>query len=92
MARKSVQPPEVHALAATLRKRRDELGLSQTEVATAAGLNRSYVNEIEAGARNPTWTALRALARGYQSDLVDIVASAELAADAVQSEISGPSG
>ena len=85
MPRKPVQPPEVHALAATLRERRDKLKLSQTEVAAAAGLNRSYVNEIEAGARNPTWTALRALARGYQSELVDLIAAAERAlADAEQ--------
>lgn len=84
MARKLEQPPEVHALAATLRQRRDELGLSQKEVATAAGLNRSYINEIEAGARNPTYTALRALARAYQSQLVDIIAAAERAADGSQ--------
>ena len=81
MADKPVQPPEVHALAATLRQRRDALGISQTEVAKAAGLNRSYVNQIEAGARNPTYSALRKLAAGYRAELAEIIAAAERAAD-----------
>ena len=73
------QPPEVLALAATLRERRLKLGLSQTDVAEAAGLTRTYVNQIEAGARNPKYSALRKLAAGYQTELVEIIAAAELA-------------
>ena len=74
------QPPEVLALAATLRERRLDLGLSQTEVAKAAGLTRTYVNQIEAGARDPKYSALRKLATGYRTELAEIIAAAERAA------------
>lgn len=42
--------------------RRSELGLRQHEVATAAGLTRSSVANIEAGRQEPTAAALAAMA------------------------------
>jgi len=36
-------------VAATVRGRRQELGLSQAELATRAGVSRDWVNQIEAG-------------------------------------------
>ena len=36
------------------RRFREELHLSQEEVAFRAGLNRAYLSDVERGARNPT--------------------------------------
>ena len=37
---------------ATIKQRREELGISQEELADRAGLHRTYVSDIERGARN----------------------------------------
>ena len=52
----------VHALAATRRLRTDK-GWSQERFAFEAGIHRTYVSDIERGARNPTITVLEKLAK-----------------------------
>ncbi|MFH1371737.1 MAG: helix-turn-helix transcriptional regulator [Planctomycetota bacterium] len=37
---------------AVVRQRRQEMGLSQEELAAKAGLNRTYIGDIERGTRN----------------------------------------
>ena len=49
-------------LAANLRKLRQDKGLSQEAFADEAGLHRTYVSDIERGARNPTITVVEKLA------------------------------
>ena len=41
-----------------IRRRRNELGLSQEELAHKAGMNRTYIGDIERGARNVALTNL----------------------------------
>ena len=41
-----------------IRRRRNELGLSQEEFAHKAGMNRTYIGDIERGARNVALTNL----------------------------------
>lgn len=45
-----------------LRRRRTELGLSQEEFAARAGLHRTYVADVERGARNVSLESIAKLA------------------------------
>jgi len=49
-------------LAVNLRRLRHEGGWSQEEFADVAGIHRTYVSDIERGARNPTITIIERLA------------------------------
>lgn len=49
-------------LARNLRRLRTEKGWSQEEYADRAGIHRTYVSDIERGARNPTITVVEKLA------------------------------
>lgn len=53
-------------LAANLRRRRHEHGLSQEEFADRAGIHRTYVSDLERGARNPTITVVEKLAKALK--------------------------
>lgn len=50
-------------LARNLRRLRTEKGWSQERFADEAGIHRTYVSDIERGARNPTITILDKLAK-----------------------------
>lgn len=50
----------------TLRKQK---GLTQEALAEAAGLNRSYIAEIEMGRRNPSLDSLKIIAVGLDVSL-----------------------
>lgn len=55
--------PEHAAFGNAIRQIRDELDMSQTELAARAGLDRTYVSGIEHGERNPSLTSVFKLAR-----------------------------
>lgn len=67
------------AFASTLRKLRNDRGLSQYAFAKATDLDRTYISLLERGLRSPTLDTLLALARGLDVPLVDLVASIESA-------------
>jgi transcriptional regulator with XRE-family HTH domain len=48
-----------------LRRLREGKGWSQEAFAEEAGIHRTYVSDIERGARNPTITVLEKLARPF---------------------------
>lgn len=50
-------------LAANLRRLRHAKGWSQEDYADRAGIHRTYVSDIERGARNPTITVVEKLAK-----------------------------
>lgn len=50
------------ALGATLRELRQRRGLSQRDLAAAAGIDRTYVSYVETSGRTPSPTTLAALA------------------------------
>ncbi len=56
-------------LAVNLRKLRQDRGLSQEAFADEAGLHRTYVSDIERGARNPTITVVDKIARALDVPL-----------------------
>ena len=53
-------------LASNLRRLRQEKGWSQEEYADRAGVHRTYVSDLERGARNPTITVVEKLSVPFQ--------------------------
>lgn len=49
-------------LGSNVRRLRDAKGLSQEKFAFEAGIHRTYISDIERGARNPTITVVEKLA------------------------------
>jgi len=54
-----------HRLGTNLRKLREANGWSQEAFADMAGIHRTYVSDIERGARNPTITVVERLAKPF---------------------------
>jgi transcriptional regulator with XRE-family HTH domain len=54
---------ECVAFGATVRRFREQSGLSQEELAAKAGIHRTYIGGIERGERNPTLLMIHRLAR-----------------------------
>ena len=61
-------------LAANLRARRKELGISQEELADRAGLHRTYVGSIERQERNVSIDNIERLADALRLDVIDLLA------------------
>ena len=53
-------------LAVNLRRLRHEKGWSQEEFADRAGIHRTYVSDLERGARNPTIEVVERLAKPFK--------------------------
>lgn len=53
-------------MGATVAKLRRERGLSQEEFADQAGIHRTYISDIERGARNPTIRVVERIARALE--------------------------
>jgi transcriptional regulator with XRE-family HTH domain len=62
-------------LARNLRSERKRLGLSQEEVADAAGLHRTYVGSVERGERNVSVDNIERLAAALGVPIVQLFAS-----------------
>lgn len=63
-------------LAEVLRQQRLSLGLNQTQLAKRAGLNRSYVSEVERGCQNITIETLSRLANALEVSVLSLVEQA----------------
>lgn len=61
-------------LAANLRRLRTEQGWSQEDYADRAGIHRTYVSDLERGARNPTITVVEKLAVPFAVTASDMIA------------------
>jgi CheY-like chemotaxis protein len=53
-------------LGAAIKRHRSALGVSQEELAYRASLHRTYVSDVERGARNPSVESIEKLARGLE--------------------------
>lgn len=60
-------------LGSNLRKERTDRGWSQEEFADLAGLHRTYVSDLERGARNPTILVLERLAAALEMPAADLL-------------------
>ena len=67
----------VRAFGAAVRLRREELGLSQEVLGYKASVHRTYVSDIERGARNPTVKVIWKLAVALETEPSSLFAIAE---------------
>ena len=58
---------------------RQRLGISQEELASRAGVHRTYVSQIERGLKSPTLNIILRLARALDYRAASIVATVEKA-------------
>lgn len=61
-----------------IRRRREELGLSQERAAMVVGAARSYFAEVEKGKRNPTATNIVKIAAGLDLTAAELLERAGL--------------
>ncbi|WP_298089760.1 helix-turn-helix transcriptional regulator [uncultured Sphingomonas sp.] len=61
-------------LATNLRRLRHQHGWSQEDYADRAGIHRTYVSDLERGARNPTITLVEKLAVPFEVTASDLIA------------------
>lgn len=64
--------PILAALGTNIRKNRNALGLSQMRVAEQAGLHRTYIADLERGARNPSLISMARIACALKLSVSDL--------------------
>ena len=74
---KSSDDRRVQAFGAAVRLRREELGLSQEGLGYKARVHRTYVSDVERGARNPTVKVIWKLAAALDTEPSALFAVAE---------------
>jgi transcriptional regulator with XRE-family HTH domain len=65
------------ALGLAVKARRQELWLTQEQLANETDLHQRWLSNIETGKRNPSYASLRRLAAGLQLSASDLLARAE---------------
>ena len=60
-------------LSESVKKARHKIGLSQEALALQAGINRSYVGQIERGIGNPSLQVMVKLATTLELDIADLL-------------------
>ena len=81
--------PLLTAFGKFIKQKRNELGLSQEELATRSGLHRTYISDVERGIRNLTLGAAWFLARGLSMSLADLLANVKVPAQELGQSESG---
>ena len=69
------------AIGKVIRKRRESLGISKTELAERAGLHRTYINNIEGGSKNISIDSLKGIADALNTNISELLSSAEAVDD-----------
>ena len=75
----SASPAFQHALGLAVKHRREELGLTQEQLAndSASGLHQRWISNVENGKRNPSYGSLRRLAAGLDLSTSELLARVE---------------
>ncbi len=74
------QPSDLSsAFGRAVQARRQGFNISQEELAWRAGLHRSYLADIERGARNPTLATIQKLAGAFRIPMSVLLGETELA-------------
>jgi transcriptional regulator with XRE-family HTH domain len=64
-------------LGTIIRQRRQDLDLSQEDLALMCRLHRTYISGIERGVRNPTITCIDGVARALELSIADLLTRCE---------------
>ena len=72
-------PSPQTALGVALKRRREELGLSQEQLALCSGLHQRWISNVETGKRNPSYASLRRLAAALDLSASELITRAEQA-------------
>jgi transcriptional regulator with XRE-family HTH domain len=75
----------LEAVCKSVHERREQLGISQEELAHRAGLHRTYISDIERGARNPSLKTLSRLADALEMSTSDLIRHGETKAETMTS-------
>lgn len=71
-------PPSFkRALGLAAAARRQELGLTQEQLANDTELHQRWISNVETGKRNPSYASLRRLASGLELTASELIARAE---------------
>jgi transcriptional regulator with XRE-family HTH domain len=73
----SAAPAFQAALGNAVKTRRQELGLTQEQLANDSGLHQRWVSNVETGKRNPSYGSLRRLAGALGLSASELIARAE---------------
>jgi len=73
----SAAPAFQAALGLAVKARREELGLTQEQLANDTDLHQRWVSNVETGKRNPSYGSLRRLAAGLDLSASELLARAE---------------
>jgi transcriptional regulator with XRE-family HTH domain len=65
------------ALGLAVKARRQELGLTQEQLANGTDLHQRWISNVETGKRNPSYSSLRRLAAGLDLSASRLLALAE---------------
>jgi DNA-binding XRE family transcriptional regulator len=65
------------ALGHAVKARRQELGITQEQLANDSGLHQRWISNVETGKRNPSYGSLRRLAAGLELSAPELIARAE---------------
>jgi transcriptional regulator with XRE-family HTH domain len=83
----SASPAFQSALGLAVKARRQELGITQEELANDTGLHQRWISNVETGKRNPSYASLRRLAAGLELSASELIARAEqIEGDAQQAD------
>lgn len=73
----SASPAFQAALGRAVKARRQELGLTQEQLANDTELHQRWISNVETGKRNPSYASLRRLAAGLDLSASELIARAE---------------
>lgn len=73
----SASPAFQAALGGAVKARRQELGLTQEQLANDTELHQRWISNVETGKRNPSYGSLRRLAAGLDLTASELLARAE---------------
>lgn len=65
------------ALGLAVKARREELGVTQEQLANDSGLHQRWISNVETGKRNPSYASLRRLAHALDLTASELIARAE---------------
>jgi transcriptional regulator with XRE-family HTH domain len=68
----ATRPPHA-TFGSVIRSLREDRGVSQEDLAAAAGIHTTYLSGIERGRRNPSWDVVVALAAALNLTLAELV-------------------